>query len=310
MTAIEATGLMKRLGGVKVVDGIDLAVPEASVYGFLGPNGSGKTTTIRMILGLIAPDGGRLSVLGRRMPQDRLKAAQSIGSLVETPALYDHLTGAENLEIARRVLDLPLAEVSRVLAATDLTGAARRRAGTYSLGMRQRLGLARALLGRPKLLVLDEPTNGLDPHGIIEMRDLIRDLPAREGVNVFVSSHLLNEVQLMARHVGLVHQGRMLAQGPLAALLDEADPDLDVAVVDAPRAAQTLAAMEYRARADGPGALVVSQLRGRTNAAAAVNRALVGAGFAVSRLGFRTVTLESLFLKLTARHGATPRKAA
>jgi lantibiotic transport system ATP-binding protein len=310
MAAIESVGLVKSLGGSRVVNGIDLLVPAASVYGFLGPNGSGKTTTIRMILGLIAPSGGRLSVLGNLMPHARLKAARSMGSLVETPSLYDHLTGEENLDIARRVLDLPQTEISRTLALTGLSGAARRRAGTYSLGMRQRLGLARALLGAPKLLVLDEPTNGLDPHGIIEMRDLIRDLPARGGVTVFVSSHLLNEVQQMAAHAGLIHEGRMLAQGPLDSLLDAADTDLEVTVAEAPRAAQVLAAMDYRARATGPNTLIVMELRGRPNAAAAINRALIDAGFAVSRLVFRTVTLEDLFLKLTARHGASVRVAA
>lgn len=310
MTAIEAVGLVKTLIGVRVVDGIDLSVPKATVYGFLGPNGSGKTTTIRMILGLFAPSGGRLSVLGNRMPQARLKAARSIGSLVETPALYDHLTGEENLDVARRVLDLPYTDIARTLAVTGLSGAARKRTGTYSLGMRQRLGLARALLGGPKLLVLDEPTNGLDPHGIIEMRDLIRDLPAREGVTVFVSSHLLNEVQQMAVHAGLIHEGRMLAQGALGTLLDSAETELDVTVAEAPRAAQVLAAMDFRAHATGPDTLVVLGLRGRAAAAAAINRALIDAGFAVSRLGFRPVTLEDLFLKLTARNGAAPRKAA
>lgn len=309
MAAIEASGLVKTLGGVRVVNGVALGVPEACVYGFLGPNGSGKTTTIRMILGLIAPSGGRLSVFGHAMPDARLKAARSMGSLVETPSLYDHLTGAENLEIARRVLDVPSPEVSRVLALTGLTAAARRRAGTYSLGMRQRLGLARALLGRPKLLVLDEPTNGLDPHGIIEMRDLIRDLPAREGVTVFVSSHLLNEVQQIATHAGLIYEGRMLAQGTLATLLDTAETELEVTVTGAPRAVQVLAAMDFRARATGPDDLIVLGLRGSAAAAAAINRALLDAGFAVSRLGFRPVTLEDLFLKLTALHAAEPEAA-
>jgi ABC-2 type transport system ATP-binding protein len=276
----------------------------------LGPNGSGKTTTIRMILGLIAPNGGRLSVLGNPMPRARLTAARSMGSLVETPALYDHLTGEENLDVARRALDLPRTEIARALAAAGLSGAARKRTGAYSLGMRQRLGLARALLGSPKLLVLDEPTNGLDPHGIIEMRDLIRGLPAREGVTVFVSSHLLNEVQQMAAHAGLIHEGRMLAQGKLDSLLDPAEAELDVAVTEAPRAAQTLTAMDFRARATGPETLIVQGLRGRTAAAAAINRALVDAGFAVSRLGFRPFSLEDLFLKLTARRSSALRKAA
>jgi ABC-2 type transport system ATP-binding protein len=310
MAAIEATKLTKVLGGRRVVDGADLNVPEASVYGFLGPNGSGKTTTIRMILGLIAPSAGRLAVLGHKMPGGRLGAARQVGSLVETPALYDHLTGEENLEIARRVLDLPRMEIARVLAVTDLTHAARRRAGTYSLGMRQRLGLARALLGGPKLLVLDEPTNGLDPHGIVEMRETIRDLPAREGVTVFVSSHLLNEVQLMAGHVGLVHEGRMLREGPLATLLDDADIGLEVTVSEAPRAAQVLVAQGFRAHAAGPEDMTVQGLKGRPSAAAAINRALNDAGFAVSRIAFRPPTLEDLFMKLTARSAATVRKAA
>lgn len=310
MAAIEATKLIKVLAGRRAVDGIDLSVPEASVYGFLGPNGSGKTTTIRMILGLIAPSSGQLTVLGHRMPGGRLGAARQVGSLVETPSLYDHLTGEENLEIARRVLDLPRTEAARVLAATDLTHAARRRAGTYSLGMRQRLGLARALMGRPKLLVLDEPTNGLDPHGIVKMRETIRDLPARAGVTVFVSSHLLNEVQLMAGHVGLVHEGRMLRQGPLSSLFDDADIALEVTVAEAARAAQTLAEQGFRAHATGPDDLIVLGLAGRPSAAAAINRALNDAGFAVSRIAFRPPALEDLFMKLTARSAAAARPAA
>jgi len=166
MLAIETAGLTRRYGERVAVDGIDLAVPARSTYGFLGRNGAGKTTTIRMILGLIRPSAGRVSVFGADVARERLRAAARVGSMVEAPSLYDRLTGRENLDIVRRLRGSPASEVDRVLDLTDLRQAAGRLAGGYSQGMRQRLGIARAMIGRPELLVLDEPTNGLDPAGI------------------------------------------------------------------------------------------------------------------------------------------------
>ena len=212
--AIQCRGLTRSFGGRSAVDSIDLEVPERAVYGFVGRNGAGKTTTIRLLLGLLRPDSGSARIFGLDVARKRRAAARLIGAMVETPSHYDHLTGRENLEITRLLLGAPRAEIGRVLALAELAYAADRRVGTYSLGMRQRLGIARALLGRPKLLILDEPTNGLDPEGIRDMRALIAGLPDAEGVTILVSSHVLAEVEQVATHIGLMHDGRLLMQAP------------------------------------------------------------------------------------------------
>ena len=186
--AIETEGLGRRFGTEAAVHGVALRVPERAVYGFLGQNGAGKTTTIRLLLGLIKPTAGTAKIFGLDVQRSRREAARLVGALVETPCHYDHLTGRENLAITRRLLGTDNSEIDRVLETVDLTYAADRRVGGYSLGMRQRLGVARALIGKPRLLLLDEPTNGLDPHGILDMRKFIGTLPDREGVTVFVSS--------------------------------------------------------------------------------------------------------------------------
>jgi ABC-2 type transport system ATP-binding protein len=298
MTAIESEGLRRRFGKREAVAGVDLSVPTGSVYGFLGQNGAGKTTTIRMVLGLIRPSAGRVRVFGHDVARERLRAARQMGSLVETPSLYDRLTGRENLEIARRLRGDPKSEIDRVLEAVDLTGAAGRLAGGYSQGMRQRLGIARALLGRPDLLVLDEPTNGLDPDGILEFRDFVRSLPARDGTTVFVSSHLLSEVEQVATHVGLMHQGRLLAQDTLAALKAGAGREAEIGVEDARRAAMVLSAASLPARAEGDRCLKLPLPEAGADAAlAAANQRLVAAGFAVFRLHSRERSLEDVYLE-------------
>jgi ABC-2 type transport system ATP-binding protein len=217
-TAIATAGLGRSFGEHVAVDGVDLLVPERAVYGFLGQNGAGKTTTIRLLLGLLKPTAGTASIFGLDVRRNRREAARLIGALVETPSHYDHLTARENLAITRRLLGAEKSEIDRVLETVDMTYAADRRVGGYSLGMRQRLGIARALIGRPRLLLLDEPTNGLDPHGILDMRKLIGSLPEREGITMFVSSHILAEVEQTATHLGLMHEGRLLLQSPVAEL--------------------------------------------------------------------------------------------
>lgn len=217
-TAIETSGLRRTFGKQVAVDGIDLAVPERAVYGFLGPNGAGKTTTIRLLLGLLKPSGGSVRIFGLDAGNRRHEVARLIGALVETPCHYDHLTARANLAITQRLLGAPKNDVDRVLETVDLLADADRRVGGFSLGMRQRLGIARALIGRPRLLLLDEPTNGLDPHGVLDIRRLIASLAEREGVTLFVSSHVLAEVEQTATHVGLMHKGKLLIQAPVAAL--------------------------------------------------------------------------------------------
>ena len=306
--AIESDGLRKLFGRREAVAGVDLRVPEGGVYAFLGRNGAGKTTTIRLMLGLLRPTAGRVRVFGRDVARERIAAARSVGSLVETPAIYDRLTGRENLDIQRRMLGAPRSEVDRVLGVVDLRDAAGRMAGGYSLGMRQRLGLARALIGRPRLLVLDEPANGLDPDGIREMRELLRALPEQDGITVFVSSHLLNEIEQIATHVGLMHAGRLLAQSTLAELKGTGGRELEADVEDAPRAAAALAGAGMLAWATDARSLGVSVPERATGDrfAAEVNRVLVERGFVVSRLLRPEPSLEQVYLRMvSAERGDT-----
>src|SRR6185503_17544218 len=212
---IETRGLSRRFGAQVAVDDLNLLVPAAGVYGFLGPNGAGKTTAIRMLLGLIRPDAGEVRLFGQPLMGNHRALMSRVGALVEAPSLYPHLTGRENLEVTRRLLGSPRALIDVALETVRMTRDANRRVREYSLGMKQRLGLALALLNKPQLLILDEPTNGLDPAGIHEMRDLIRRLPAEFGATIFLSSHLLSEVEQIAGHIGIIHQGRLLFQGAL-----------------------------------------------------------------------------------------------
>src|SRR5262245_29498458 len=213
--AIETSGLTRRFGSQLAVDDLNLLVPAAGVYGFLGPNGAGKTTAIRMLLGLIRPDAGEVRLFGQSLKANHRALMSRVGALVEAPSLYPHLTGRENLEVTRRLLGSPRNRIDRALETIKLTRDANRRVREYSLGMRQRLGLALALLNQPELLILDEPTNGLDPAGIHEMRDLLCRLPAELGLTVFLSSHLLSEVEQIASHIGIIQARRLLFQGTL-----------------------------------------------------------------------------------------------
>ena len=216
---LETTHLVKKHGNTYRVKDVNLRVPEHSVYGFLGPNGAGKTTTLKLILGLIKPDKGATSAFGQKVTTaNRLTILRQTGSLIENPGGYGHLTGLENMQIVQKLKGVSEAEIVRALKTVRLYEQRDKKLKNYSLGMRQRLGLAMALLGNPKLLILDEPTNGLDPAGIQEIRELIRSLPKERDMTVIVSSHLLNEVEQMADHVGIIHHGEILYQGPLSDL--------------------------------------------------------------------------------------------
>lgn len=223
MNVIETYDLTKSYSGFTAVSGIDLHVPRGAVYGFLGPNGAGKSTTMKMLLGLTRPTRGSFIIDGKRFPQNRKEILREVGSFIEAPAFYGNLSGEENLEIIRRILGLPGTAVSDALDIVGLTQFRKRPAKKYSLGMKQRLGLAGALIGKPPVLILDEPTNGLDPVGIHEIRTLIRSLPRRYDCTVFVSSHLLSEIQLMADNVGILNHGRLLFEGTLNELKTDAD---------------------------------------------------------------------------------------
>jgi ABC-2 type transport system ATP-binding protein len=240
--AIRTDGLARRFGAVVAVDGVDLRVPRGGVYAFLGPNGAGKTTTIRLLLGLIRPDRGAVRLLGEDLWGRRRAVLGRVGALVETPALYEHLTGRENLRVTQQLVGWPASRADWALATVGLARDADRLVRGYSLGMRQRLGLALALLGEPELLVLDEPTNGLDPAGIHEVRGLVRRFAHELGVTVFLPSHLLAEVEQVATHVGIVGGGRLIYQGTLAALRERYREHTFLRLDDPERAAALLAA--------------------------------------------------------------------
>ena len=299
MTAVVRTrALVKRYGRLRAVDGIDLDVQEGDVYGFLGANGSGKTTTVRMLLGLVLPTSGEVELLGGRMPRAGRRVLPRVGALIEGPAHYGHLSGRENLALldaagpggswrTRR------RRIPEVLEQVGLGGVGRRPVKNYSLGMRQRLGLAGALLRRPELLVLDEPTNGLDPQGITEIRELLLDLH-RGGTTVFLSSHLLAEVEQLCSRVGVLDRGRLVLQDRLASLTAPTGST----VVHTSQPDRVRATLDGRVTSiDGERVVV------RGADPAEVNALLVGAGVPVQALALQRPTLEDVVLAAT---GASP----
>ena len=226
---LETNHLSKQSGNTYRVNDLSMAVPENCVYGFLGPNGAGKSTTLKMILGLIHPNQGSIKILGKVMNSaNRLSILRQTGSLIENPGGYGHLTGLENMQIIQKLKGVREAEIAPALKTVRLYDQRDKKLSNYSLGMKQRLGIAMAILGNPKLLILDEPTNGLDPAGIQEMRQLICSLPKERNMTVIISSHLLSEIEQMADQVGIIHHGRMLYQGTLADLETQGDNLEDV----------------------------------------------------------------------------------
>ncbi|MEW2397463.1 ABC transporter ATP-binding protein [Streptomyces sp. NPDC046862] len=300
-SVIHTQGLTKTFrGGQVAVDHLELTVPGGSVFGFLGPNGSGKTTTIRMLMGLIEPTSGTARVLGRPMPGAARTVLPQVGALIEGPALYGFLSGRDNLlryDAADPTAD-PRTRRTRVAAALDrvgLTAAAGKKAKAYSLGMKQRLGLASALLQPRRLLVLDEPTNGLDPQGMREIRSLVREL-ASDGTTVFLSSHLLDEIEQVCTHAAVMAQGRLLTQGPVADLAAGVRGRLVVTTPDVGDAARVL-------KEQGVGDVVVTeeQVTGEPpeRDLAEVNAALVTAGVRVRGFMVERASLEDAFVALT-----------
>jgi len=237
---ISTEGLSFNFGDQQVVKSLSLQVPEGSIYGFLGPNGAGKTTTIKLLLNLLKTDQGSISIFNKELKSNRISILSQIGSLIEQPAIYLHLTGKENLMNRALLLEVSEERVDEMLKLVHLTDAAHKKAGKYSLGMKQRLGIALALLSDPKLLILDEPTNGLDPNGIIEVRELLIRLVTQHKKTVFISSHLLGEVERMATHVGIIHKGEMLFQGSVKDLETISQPQIQVELDDTVNAANFL----------------------------------------------------------------------
>ena len=297
-TVIETKALCKQYGPHTAVDHVELHVPQGCVYGFIGPNGAGKSTTMKMLLGLIHPTAGRVRLLGQELTEkSRLPLLRQTGSLIESPAGYLHLTAQENLEIVADLKGVPHKDIGRVLDIVHLTQDRNRRVGQYSLGMKQRLGIAMALLGSPKLLILDEPTNGLDPAGVQEMRALIRNMPAATGATVLISSHLLGEMEQMVEQVGIIDHGHILFEGPLTELQRHSRGNVTLRLLDPAKAAPILRANGLTAHSDS---CVVTLPPLQDALLADLVQKLAACGAGVVELTPHTKTLEEIFLSLTS----------
>jgi ABC-2 type transport system ATP-binding protein len=301
---VETSGLTKRFGARVAVDNVDLRVPRGAAFGYLGPNGAGKTTLIRMLLGLTGATSGRMHLLGRLVPAERAAALARVGAIVEEPRFHGHLTGRENLTVIAAAREPEAhARIEGALARAGLSQRADERVKRYSLGMRQRLGVARSLLADPELLILDEPTNGLDPAGMHEFRDMIRGFVA-EGRTVLLSSHLLDEVEKICDAVAIVDRGRVVMQGSIADLARGGEQTLLIATSDEERALALLA--ENRAVSSAVGEADGIRVSLRTDvetqpAADEIGRGLVLAGLAIRRFEPTRASLEQRFLEITSR---------
>jgi len=294
---IETKDLCKTYGNRTVVDHLNLCVPRGCVYGFIGPNGAGKSTSMKMLLGLVHPTSGSVRLMGQEVTeQNRIRLLRHTGSLIESPSGYLHLTAQENLQIIADLKDVKHTEIERVLEVVHLTQDKDKKVGQYSLGMKQRLGIAMALLGNPEILILDEPTNGLDPAGIQEMRALIAGMPEKTGATVLISSHLLGEMEQMVNRVGIIHHGKTLFDGSLQALRKHSQGDLNLRVLD------VLKAMPILQRRGLPtvqkdGVLTLPPMPDFR--LAEIVQELADSGAGVVELIRHTKSLEDIFLSLT-----------
>lgn len=298
MYAISTTPIHHRFSGSPpVLDGLELAMPAGSIYGFLGKNGAGKTTSLRLILGLLKMQQGQVKYFGNDFGPNRLAILNQIGSLIEQPSLYGNLTATENLKVWQQIYRCPAARISEVLSLVGLSDTGKKRVAHFSLGMKQRLSIAIALLHQPKLLILDEPTNGLDPEGIREMRELLRRLNTEEGLSILVSSHLLSEVEKLVTHVGILHQGTLAFQGPLKELQERqrhAD-GLLLRTLDNAKAEQALLTMGHNPALSANG-LVLPPIS--DTEIAQLNALLVQQNIPVIHLQRLQSDLESIYLQI------------
>ncbi|MBU5439941.1 ABC transporter ATP-binding protein [Tissierella sp. MSJ-40] len=292
---IETKDLTKEFSNFTAVNKVNLKVEKGEIYGFLGPNGAGKSTTIRMLLGLIKPTKGKSYLFGKSIESHSINLLRKVGSMVESPSYYGNLTAKENLEITRKILDADKKEIDKVLKIVDLTKWKNEKVKKFSLGMKQRLGIAQALLGDKELLILDEPTNGLDPSGIHEIRDLIISLPGMLGVTVLISSHILSEVELMATQVGIINKGELLFEGSLKELKNKNQSEICLGVSPMVEAEKYLLDKNYEVDKKN-GRLFLK--KGVLNPGL-LNKELVFEGFEVSHISEENKSLENIFLELT-----------
>jgi lantibiotic transport system ATP-binding protein len=299
--AIETDRLTRRFSGKTAVDSVSMLVPKHAIYGFLGCNGAGKSTTLKLLLGLLKADAGSARIDGIDVHTDRLRAARKVGALLETPGFYRHLSGRENLELCRRMLSLPATEIDRVLEITEMFAHRNKRVAHYSQGMLQRLGLARAMLGSPAVVILDEPTNGLDPEGIADMRLFLRELAARTGATVLLSSHLLGEIEQVATHIGILSRGRLVLQGDMAEIRATAAAEVLVGTDTPERALRVARDHGFEVVREREG-IVARFSPGEEvgNATVALNRVLsIAGGVRIHALVPRRRTLEALYRQVT-----------
>jgi ABC-type multidrug transport system ATPase subunit len=296
MYAIETSGLTHHFSSAdRVLDDISLLVPEGSIYGFLGPNGAGKTTTLRLVLGLLRQQHGSIAIFGMSLRRNRMEILRRVGSSIESPSIYAHLTARENLAIWQIVFRCPATRIDEVLQLVGLAHTGSKRAGQFSLGMKQRLSIAVALLHDPSLLILDEPTNGLDPHGILEMRDLLIALNRDHGTTILVSSHLLSEIERLVTHVGIINRGTMLFQGPFAELSEKRKAVTIIDTNDNVRALAVINEAGFEVRLEHEKLLVPNS---PPTDISRINRLLVDAGLDVYQLAPGGNDLEKIFLDL------------
>lgn len=294
---VATDNLSKEYDGVYRVQELDIRIKEGDIYGFLGPNGAGKSTTMKMLLGLVKPTSGTIEIMGKPFNEkNRRDILASVGSLIESPSYYGHLTGRENMEIIRRLLDLPKKNIEEAVHIVRMENQMEKKVKNYSLGMKQRLGIAMALARFPKLLILDEPTNGFDPAGIEEMRELIKTLPKQYGMTVMISSHILSEIDQMATVVGIINQGCLIFQERMSVLDMQREPQIVLRTSDNNRTYQILKKTNPQRTADGLqiGALSDEQI-------GAVVQCLCSNGISVYRVEEHRESLEDIFLNLTGK---------
>lgn len=294
---ISTDNLSKEYDGVYRVQELDIRVKEGDIYGFLGPNGAGKSTTMKMLLGLVKPTSGTIEIMGKPFNEkNRKDILHSVGSLIEAPSYYGHLTGRENMELIRRLLDLPSNNIDEAIHIVRLENQMDKKVKNYSLGMKQRLGIAMALARKPKLLILDEPTNGLDPAGIEEMRELIKTLPSKYGMTVMISSHILSEIDQMATVIGIINQGNLIFQERMSVLDEQRKPQISLKTSNDDTAYRILAKLNPQRTLKGLqlGTLTDEQV-------GAVVQELCSNNLSVYRVEEHRESLEDIFLNLTGK---------
>lgn len=302
MNIIETQNLTKSYADFTAVSNVNLHIPKGAVYGFLGPNGAGKSTTMKMFLGLTKPTSGSFTIDGKKYPEARVEILKEVGSFIEAPAFYGNLSGEENLEIIRKILGLPKSSVSEALEIVGLTQFRKRLAKKYSLGMKQRLGLASALIGQPPILILDEPTNGLDPIGIAEVRNFIKNLSVERGKTILISSHILSEISLLADDIGIIDHGVLLEESSMEELEKKNRKYIQLQVSDVPKASLILERQfhvtDYAVQDEHSLRLYDTALD-----MAAINKALVVQDVAVISSQICNDTLEDYFKQITGGEG-------